>query len=82
MFFVLSAVIGFLIGYRQGMTRTGYLMMALTGVVSSSAQIAHMLLAQSRESITMLPLVVGLILLLCMLFGALARLAFQHREAA
>ncbi len=76
---ILLAVIGFLIGYRLEMTRAGYVTMALTAVGFSSGQIVHLLITQNRESMTMLSLVMGLVLVLFMLLGALFRLAF-HRD--
>jgi hypothetical protein len=79
---VIFAVIGYFIGYRLEMTRAGYLTMALTAVGFSAGQIVHLLITRNREAMTMLPLVVGLILVLFMLFGAMVRLAIRHRTNA
>ena len=82
MIFVLFAVIGFLVGYHLEMSRAGYVTMALTAVGFSAGQIVHLLMTKSREAMTILPLVVGLVLVLFMLLGALARLAVRSRATA
>jgi len=79
MLLILFAVIGFFVGYRLEMTRAGYVTMALTTVGFSGGQIIHLFIARSREAMTMLPLVVGLVLMLFMLLGALVRLALRGR---
>jgi hypothetical protein len=80
MVLVLFAVIGFSVGYCLGMARAGYVTMALTTGAVSAAQIIHLFLARSREAMTMLPLVLGLVLVLSMLLGALLRLAVRGRR--
>jgi len=82
MVLVIFAVIGFFVGYRLEMTRAGYLTMALTTVGFSAGQIVHLFLTKSREAMTMLPLVVGLVLVLFMLLGALVRIAVRGRTNA
>ena len=82
MVLVIFAVIGFVVGYRLEMTRAGYLTMALTTVGFSAGQIVHLFLTKSREAMTMLPLVVGLLLVLFMLLGALVRVAVRSRTNA
>jgi len=82
MVLVIFAVIGFFVGYRLEMTRAGYLAMALTSVGVSAGQIVHLFLTKSRESMTMLPLVVWLVLVLFMLLGALIGLAIRGRTNA
>lgn len=73
----LFAVIGFFVGYRLEMSRAGYITIAVTTMGFSVGQIVHVLITKSPEAITMLPLVVGLILVLFMLIGALVRLAVR-----
>jgi len=80
MVLILFAVIGLLVGYRLEMTRAGYVTMALTAIGFSGGQIVHLLITRSREAMTMLPLVVGLMLVLFMLLGALIRLAVRNRK--
>jgi uncharacterized membrane protein YeiH len=79
MVLVLLAVSGFLVGYRLGMTPAGYVTMALTTLGFSAGQIVDVSIAQSPESVTLLPLVVGLVLVVSMLIGAFLRLAFRGR---
>jgi hypothetical protein len=82
MVLILFAVIGFLIGYRLEMTRAGFVTMGLTAVGFSVAQIVLLFLTRSREAVTMLPLVVGLILVLFMLIGAVIRVARRGGKRA
>ena len=82
MFLVLFAVIGLLVGCRLEMTRAGYVTMALTTVAFSAVQIIQLLIARSREAMTILPLVAGLVLVLFMLLGALLRPAVRGRTNA
>jgi len=76
------AVVGFFVGYRLEMTRAGYVTMALTTVGFSAGQIIHLFITKSREAMTMLPLVVGLLLVLFMLLGALVRMGIRRRTNA
>ena len=79
---LLFAAIGLVVGFRLAMSRAGYITVALTAVVFGVGQIVLLFLAKNRESMTMLPLVVGLILVLCMLLGALTRMALRCRSNA
>ena len=82
MVLILFAVSGFFVGYRLEMTRAGYVTMALTTVGFSGGQIILLFITKSREAMTMLPLVIGLVLVLFMLLGALLRLAVRGRTNA
>ncbi len=82
MVLLIFAVIGFFVGFRLEMTRAGYVAMSLTAVGFSTGQIVHLLITRTREAMTMLPLLVGLVLVLFMLFGALVRLALRDRTNA
>ena len=79
MVLILFAVTGFFVGYRLEMSRARYVLLALTTVGFSTGQIIHLSITRSREAMTMLPLVVGLVLVLFMLLGALLRLAVRGR---
>ena len=79
MVLVMFAVLGFLVGYRLEMTRAGYVTMALTSVGCSAGQILHLFVTRNREAMTLLPLVIGLIIVMFMLIGALVRRAIQSR---
>jgi hypothetical protein len=82
MVLILIAVIGFVVGYRLGITLSGYVTMALTTVASGLGQIVLLFVTRDRAAMTMLPLVMGLALVLFMLFGALARLAVRRGSNA
>lgn len=82
MFLAITTVIGFGLGFWLEMSRAGYLIIALTAVAFFAGEIIHVRAAQKRGSvgeekrviITMLPLVIGLILVVFMLLGAMTRL--------
>jgi hypothetical protein len=78
MFLLLFAAAGFWVGFWLEMTRRGYVVMALTGVGFITGEVIHVLTTTNRASLTVLPLVVGLVLTTFMLAGALARLAIGH----
>jgi hypothetical protein len=82
MVLVLFAVIGFLVGYWLEMSRAGYVTMALTSMGFSVGQFVQFSLAQTRSAIKLWPLEVGLLLVLFMVLGALARLATGRRTNA
>jgi hypothetical protein len=75
MFMVLLrfGVLGALLGYRLGTGRQGFVTMALVSISSAALQIGHLFATSDRSSMTMLPLVIGTILVASMLAGALAR---------
>ena len=77
----LFAVIGFFVGYHLEMSRAGYITMAVTTIGFSEGQIVHVLITKNPEAITMLPLLVGLLLVLFMLIGALVRFAVRGRPS-
>ena len=79
---ILFAVIGFVVGSCLEMSRAGYVTMALTSVGFSSAQIIHLLITKNRAMETLLPLVVGIVLVLFMLLGALVRFALCKKPRA
>jgi hypothetical protein len=74
MFLVLFAAVGFAVGFWLEMTRRGYVAMALTAVGFFAGEIVHVLTTTNRASLTMLPLVIGLLMTTFMLAGALVRL--------
>jgi hypothetical protein len=82
MVFVLFALLGFLVGYRLGMTRIGIMTMALTAILSLAIQIIHVVITQNPELITILPLIVGGISVLFMLLGTFIRLALHRATKA
>jgi hypothetical protein len=80
MVLVLVAVVGLLIGFWLGMSRAGYVTTALTSVGFSVGQFVQISIAQTRNAISLWPLETGLVLVLCMLLGALVRLATARRK--
>ena len=81
MFVYLAGLIGFGLGFWLEMTPAGYTTLAFTSGLSIATEIIHVKTAEKRASteqkpvvITMMPLVLGLILVVFMLLGALARL--------
>jgi hypothetical protein len=82
MVLVLFALLGFFVGYRLEMTRAGYVTLALTTVGFSAGQIILLLITRNREAMTVLPMVVGLVLVLYMLLGALLHCAVRSKRKA
>ena len=75
MVLVLFAVLGFAVGYRLGITRRGFVAMAAAAVGMTVVQIGHLLTTSERSGMTMLPVVIGAIVVISMLFGALVQRA-------
>ena len=73
MLLIIFAVLGALLGYRLGTTRRGYVTMAVVSIGSAALQLGHLFTTSDRSSMTMLPLVIGTIVVASMLCGALAR---------
>jgi hypothetical protein len=73
MLLILFAVVGAILGYRLGTTRRGYVTIAVVSITSAILQVGHLLTSSERSSMTMLPLVIGTIIVASMLGGALAR---------
>jgi hypothetical protein len=73
MVLLICAVVGAIVGYRLGTSRLGFVTVALVSIGSAAVQIGHLFATAERSSMTMLPLVVGTILVASMLGGALAR---------
>jgi hypothetical protein len=73
MVLLICAVLGAFVGYRLGPGRHRFLTVALVSSGSAAVQIFHLFATAERSSMTMLPLVVGTIVVASMLAGALAR---------
>ena len=82
MFLIIFAAVGFFVGFRLEMTRGGYVTMALTSVAFFAGEIVHVLTTTNRAALTMLPLVIGLILVAFMLVGASIRLVVRRVSKA
>jgi hypothetical protein len=73
MVLLMFAVAGGLLGYWLGTTRRGYVTVAAVSIGSAALQIGHLLRTSDRSSMTMLPLVVGTVVVASMLIGGLAK---------
>jgi hypothetical protein len=73
MVLLICVALGAFVGYRLGPSRRGFVTVALVSIGSAAVQIGHLFATTERSSMTMLPLVVGTILVASMLAGALAR---------
>jgi hypothetical protein len=78
MVLVLVAAIGCFVGYRMGITRAGYVTISFTIIAFSAGQTVYWLLARSPETVTMMPIIVGLDLALFMVLGGLLRQAVRR----
>ena len=70
---LLFAALGFVLGYRLGITRRGFLTLGAVSLVASAVQVGHLATTSDRSWMTMGPLVVGTVVVASMLLGALAR---------
>jgi hypothetical protein len=70
---LIFAVIGFFLGRQLGMTPPGFVTMGLVSIGATGLQIAHLATAADRSMMTMLPIVVGAVVVATMLVGALVR---------
>lgn len=82
MVLLIFALSGAILGYRLGMTRRGYVTMAGVSISSATLQIGHLLTTSDRSWMTMLPLVIGTVVVAFMLLGALVRWRVADTPAA
>lgn len=82
MVLVLFAVLGFLAGWRLGPNRQGFLAVAAISIMTAVVQIGHLLVTADRSQMTMLPLVLGTVLVAGLLVGALVQEAPRKPNAA
>ncbi len=68
-------VLGFVVGWRLGTGRLGFMAIAEISIVSAVLQISHLLITAERSRMTILPLVAGTLVVAGLLLGALARRA-------
>jgi hypothetical protein len=80
MLILFVAAAGLLIGRSMRTLRGALVAMAIGTTVSVAAQIAHVALSRTLEFVTLLPLVLGLVLVLCVFAGVVSRQA-RHRDA-
>ena len=82
MLLLLFAVMGFVLGYRLGMARWGFMTLAAVSLGASALQVAHLVTTSDRSRMTMLPMVMGAVVVAGMLLGGLARPASRPSSAA
>jgi ABC-type amino acid transport system permease subunit len=84
MFVYFAALIGFGFGFWFEMTPAGYMTLAFISAGFMAAEIIHVKTTEERASaeqkrvvITMVPLVIGLVLVAFMLLGAITRMIIR-----
>ena len=73
MLLLLFAVLGLFLGNQFGMTRRGFLILISVFIGATVLQVAHLVSAIDRSSMTLLPLIFGIVLAASMFLGAIAR---------
>ena len=76
MVLLLLALLSILLGYSLGMTRRGFITMVATAMVAATLQVVHFLTNGDRSTMTLAPLLIGLVSIAFTLAGA-----FLHRTA-
>ena len=69
---LLFAALGGYIGYRLGTGRRGFVTLAAVSIGASIVQVVHVMTTSDRSAMTLLPMVVGTVVVASMLLGALA----------
>lgn len=82
MVLLLVAALGGFIGYRLGTSRRGFVTLAAVSIGASIVQVGHLMTTSDRSAMTLLPLVVGTVVVASMLLGALARRTTRPSSAA
>jgi hypothetical protein len=82
MVLLLIAALGGFVGYRLGTSRRGFVTLAAVSIGASVVQVGHLMTSSDRSAMTMLPLVVGTVIVASMLLGALARRTARPSSAA
>jgi hypothetical protein len=79
---IIFAVFGLAVGYLLGLTRRGFVLMAVVFIGAFVVELVHLLLNTHREALTLLPLVLGVVTVLCMLLGAWVRHRREDNSSA
>jgi hypothetical protein len=74
MVLLLFAALGCGLGYHYHTTRTGYAVLAMIALLFPLLQIADVVFVRERSAQTMLPLIIGMIMVLSTILGAGTRL--------
>jgi hypothetical protein len=79
MVLLVFAALGCALGYRLHTTPAGYAALAVMAVLFPAIQIALVVFVRDRSMLTLLPLVIGVIMVLSTLAGAGAHACFARR---
>ena len=79
---IIFAVFGLAVGYLLGLTRRGFVLMAVVFIAAVVVELGQLLLNTHIESLTLLPLVLGMIIVACMLLGAWIKHRRQGNSSA
>jgi hypothetical protein len=82
MLLLMVAAIGFIVGRQLGAGRRGFVTMAVVSIGTAVVQITHLAITSDRSAMTMLPLVIGTVVVAGMLLGAFVRRPKQSSTAA
>ena len=82
MLLLVFAGLGFVFGYWLGIARRGFVGLGAVSILTSVVQVVHLVTTTDRTRLTMLPLVVGTIVVAAMLAGGLVRAASRPSSAA
>lgn len=73
MLLLIFACIGFFLGRWLGMAPRGFVTMGAASIGATGLQIAHVATTVNRSDMTLLPIVIGAVIVAGMLLGALTR---------
>ena len=73
MLLLLFAVLGLFLGNRFGRTGRGFVILIAVFIGATVLQVAHLVTAIDRSSMTLLPLIFGIVVAACMFLGAITR---------
>ena len=82
MLLLIFAAIGFFLGRQLGPTPRGFVTMGMVSIGATGLQIAHLAIAVDRSMMTMLPLVIGAVVVATMLLGAFVGRPSQSSSAS
>jgi hypothetical protein len=82
MLLLVFAALGFAAGYWLGIARRGFVSLGAVSIATSVLQVVHLLITKDRTMMTLLPLVVGTVVVTGMLLGALLRTTIRPSDAA
>jgi len=82
MLLLIAAAIGFFLGRQLGITRRGFVAMGVVSIGATALQIAHVLITTDRSAMTLLPIVIGAVVVTGLLLGALMQRPSQSSSAA